>query len=312
MIASLGAQAIERDSWFVNPAGCKPNATREEVKAWYTEKPRGFLEGSSPLMITGIITDGIAALSGLIGLSGKGNSLSRWLGVFLGSIGTIMTLIGGAYTFKLISEAKTESAKRKTQQIENRQPTTLEKAPEPDIRPLNPSLRIISANEELEPREVKALLELGERPTDEELDSNSNLEHIINRLENLEEKLSAEKIVSSIRAILTKVKKKGFSNLKDEVYVELFEIGKSLPLSVIAHGLLDKNKSVNKWAALCLLTRAENEEAIKRVFMESVRKNPQIIVVLDDYKNLASDQHRTISEKAKSILSKIFLEAKTA
>lgn len=267
--------------------GCQEE-TFGAIQTWQNDKKPNIIQSSNPLTLLGYIS-GVSAL--LLGLT---SNSSRWLAVLLGGCGIALATIS-----KTILHDAQNLIQDTSKQIENK--VAPKQIPQDTINTENNNSNL--NNNDLATSQLKDVFKLDESVEDDESNSVSNKP--IERLELINEKLDAEKIISSVKSILTRLKGKTYREVRDETYSELFDIGKGLSVSILAHGLLSKNISVNRWAVLCLLSKTSNPDAEKAI-IDNVAKNPNIISILSDYKKLPGNEHKNISEKASGILNKIF------
>lgn len=289
MFLLITTSQVTNVNWWLKAIGCRNDVTRGQLQQWYTEGKKGVVRGSSPIIISGILSKVGGLVLGIIGLN-KENKILEWSGILLAALGVGLSASGGVYTYNLISEAKNRVINK--QKRDEDKILTIEQIIERDK-----GVRIQREESvDLAGEEIKNLIENeGILPEEEnqEINDQISIKQALKDLQLLEEKIDTEKILSIVRRILNKCPKKQYKNISHEAYREIFEIGRKLRINVLSKALEDKDVRLRRWSMLCLLVK-ETKDAEE--VLVSATKQPENMAIMISF---------TVNEKLQELTSKI-------
>ncbi len=283
-------------SWWLRAVGCEENVTKEGLKQWYVKEKRGILQGSSPLIISGVGLKALAIISGITGIN-QDSKFLKWGSIILGLGGLSASIRGGAYTYNIISEAKNEIADKQEKTPTENKPTQITEKiiehhhhyhdlPEPDredsIRIETEAHKGLRIHPEetggLSGEEVRALIEDQHISEGIAISDQKPIKESLKELQLLEEKFDIEKILSIVRKVLNKCSRQQYKNISKEAYEEIIEIGKTLDIRVLSKALEDKDPRLKRWAMLCLI--AKGTEDAERVLIDAIKQQEYMAIMI--------------------------------
>lgn len=248
MILSIITDSPKFLSWWLKPISSKVNTDSQEEQGLF-----------NPLVVLGLTELGISIGGGI-----SGNEKLKLPSLLIGAKGLALAIAGWVHIYNSNSEAK----RKKTNTEQALQTKRIAKVAE------TPSERVV----QLEGEQIGALIEDKNTAHVPVTNEENAIKKSLEEIKLLEEKFDIEKILSAIRKILNKCQRQQYKNIAEEAYLEIFEIGKKLPVRVLEKALEDKDMKLKRWTMLCLLAK-ENSEA-EEILSKAIKQPENMAIII--------------------------------